>query len=118
MQFLHSTSPLAAQIVIGSFGSSTGYDSAAFSLSVELDPNVPIPVPEKPLRYGKLPEIHHIFRGDAQSPNIVISLVFAGAVVATLPALLGAVRPSPPSVSDFVRISLSSVSYYCSSHVD
>lgn len=90
-QLLRSTSPLSASIVIASFGASTGYNSPAFSLSIELDPNVALPATEKPLRYGKLPEIHHIFRDDPKSPNVVISLFFVGAILATVPALLGAV---------------------------
>ncbi|EXJ96088.1 hypothetical protein A1O1_01214 [Capronia coronata CBS 617.96] len=90
LQLLRSSYPLSASIVIASFGSAEGYNSKAFPLTIELDPNVPIPVAEKPLRYGKLPEIHHIFRPDPQSPNVVISLVFLGAVLATVPALLGA----------------------------
>lgn len=77
--------------MIASFGASTGYNSPAFSLSIELDPNVALPATEKPLRYGKLPEIHHIFRDDPKSPNVVISLFFVGAILATVPALLGAV---------------------------
>lgn len=43
---------------------------------------------EKPLRYGKREEIHHIFKDDPQSPPKVISLVFTLAVVAMVPALL------------------------------
>ncbi|KAL2392072.1 hypothetical protein ABEF93_001253 [Exophiala dermatitidis] len=89
LQFLRSTSPLSASIVIASFGASEGYNSEAFALTIELDPNAPIQASETPLRYGKLPEIHHIFRPDPKSPNIVITLVFLGAVLATLPALLG-----------------------------
>ncbi|KEF62753.1 uncharacterized protein A1O9_00726 [Exophiala aquamarina CBS 119918] len=89
VQLLRSSSPLSASIVIASFGSSTAYHSSAFSLSLALDGNA-IPATEKPLRYGKLPEIHHIFRDDPKSPNVVISLFFVGAVLATVPALLGA----------------------------
>ncbi|KIX06962.1 uncharacterized protein Z518_04938 [Rhinocladiella mackenziei CBS 650.93] len=90
IQFLRTTSSIDASIVIASFGSSVGYNSAAFMLTVELDPNVPVPVVEKPLRYGKLPEIHHIFRPDPTSPNVVISMVILGIVLASLPSLLGA----------------------------
>ncbi|KAI1612051.1 dolichyl-diphosphooligosaccharide-protein glycosyltransferase [Exophiala viscosa] len=89
-QLLRSTSPLSASIVIASFGSSAGYDSEAFPLTIELDPNVPIPAAETPERYGKLPEIHHIFRPDARSPNVAISAFFLLATLATLPPLLGA----------------------------
>jgi Oligosaccharyltransferase subunit Ribophorin II len=92
-QFLRSSSSLSASIVIGSFGSSNGYNARAFSLAVEIDTNQPVVQTEKPLRYGKLPEIHHIFRSDPKSPNIVIVLVFTGAVITTLPILLCAVSP-------------------------
>lgn len=91
LQFLRASAPVSASIVIGSFSSSAGYNSEAFPLVIQLDPGVAVPVAEKPLRYGKLAEIHHIFRSDPQSPNIVLSLVFLCAVLATLPPLLGAV---------------------------
>lgn len=97
VQLLRSLSPLSASIVIASFGSSAGYNSEAFSVSIALDGNA-VPAAEKPLRYGKLPEIHHIFRDDPKSPNVVISLFFVGAVLATVPALLGAV--SEPILSE------------------
>jgi oligosaccharyltransferase complex subunit delta (ribophorin II) len=51
---------------------------------------VPLTIPEKPLRYAVEKEIHHIFREDPRSPPKIISLVFAAAVVASLPVLLGA----------------------------
>lgn len=53
-----------------------------------LDPNQAAPAYEAPLRYGKQPEIHHIFRADPKNPPVVVSLVFALAVLATVPALL------------------------------
>jgi len=53
------------------------------------DPNVPLAVPEKPVRYIAQEEIHHIFRADPRSPPKIITLVFAAAVVAALPLLLG-----------------------------
>lgn len=90
-QFLRSTSPLSASLVLASFGSSEGYNTQVFPLSVQLDANAPAPAAEKPLRYGKQPEIHHIFRGDPKSPNIVIVMFFTAAVLAALPVLLGLV---------------------------
>lgn len=90
-QFLKSSRPIDAILVLGSFGSSQPYSDKAFSLSVNLDPNAPSPSAAKPLRYGKLPEIHHIFRSDPKSPNILLTLVFTGAVLATVPVLLGMV---------------------------
>jgi len=56
-----------------------------------LDPASPAPKVEKPLRYGQLEEIHHIFRADPKSGSKVISLFFVLAVLATVPVLLGAV---------------------------
>lgn len=86
---LRSSKPLKASIVIGSFGSSTPYKADAFDLSIAVDPAVPLPQAEEQLRYGKLPEIHHIFRADPKSPPKIITLVFAVAVLACIPALLG-----------------------------
>lgn len=74
--------------MLGSFGSSQGYNEQIFSLDIAIDLNVPTPPSDKPLRYGKLPEIHHIFKPDPKSPNILFSLLFTGAVLAMLPALL------------------------------
>ncbi|OAG45394.1 hypothetical protein AYO21_00028 [Fonsecaea monophora] len=93
VQFLTSsnnTSGLSASIVIASFSTTPGYNSPAFTLQVKTDPNTPAPPAERPLRYGKLPEIHHIFRSDPVSPPKIISLVFLAAVVGTLPLLAGA----------------------------
>lgn len=55
------------------------------------DVNAPASASDQGIRYGKLPEIHHIFRGEQKSPNIVISTVFAIGSLAALPVLLGAV---------------------------
>ncbi len=52
----------------------------------------PLPSQDKPVRYGKLEEIHHIFKSDPKSPPLIITLVFTAAVVATFPILLIAVR--------------------------
>jgi oligosaccharyltransferase complex subunit delta (ribophorin II) len=87
VQFLLSEKPLQASIVLGSFGSSAASSTPVFDLSVELDTSVAPPKYEAPLRYGKLPEIHHIFRPDPKSPPKIISIVFALAVVAAVPAL-------------------------------
>ena len=65
------------------------YKAKVFDLTVTRDPSVPFAVPEKPLRYATDKEIKHIFRDDPKSPPKIISLVFAAAVVASLPVLLG-----------------------------
>ncbi|KAI0126560.1 Oligosaccharyltransferase subunit Ribophorin II-domain-containing protein [Xylariales sp. AK1849] len=87
VQLLTSTKPLKASLIIASFGSSEGYNKPVFDVEIKLDPAATQPTYEKPLRYGKLEEIHHIFRSDPKSPPKIISLVFALAVVATVPAL-------------------------------
>ena len=87
-QLLASPESLEASLVIASFGSSTPYKSKAFDLSIKLDTTSPQAPQEKPLRYGKLPEIHHIFKSDPTSPPKIITLVFVAAVLVALPALL------------------------------
>ncbi|KAF9734995.1 hypothetical protein PMIN06_009341 [Paraphaeosphaeria minitans] len=86
-QFLTSSKPLPASIVIGSFGSSTAYKAKVFDLNVARDPDAPLAVPEKPLRYAAEKEIHHIFRDDPRSPPKFITLIFTAAVAAALPGL-------------------------------
>ena len=66
-----------------------------FDIDVKLDPNNPPPSHEKPVRYGKQPEIKHTFRADPKSPPKVISLFFVLAVLATVPALFVGVRYPP-----------------------
>lgn len=85
-QLLASADPLAASLIIASFGSSEPYQMRAFDLEIEQDPTIAA-VQEKPLRYGKLPEIHHIFKPDPRSPPKVITLVFTAAVLVALPVL-------------------------------
>jgi len=87
VQLLLATKPLQASVVIASFGSAQGLNTHLFDLAVQLDPNAPAPAYEKPVRYSKQPEIHHIFKADPKSPPRIISLVFALAVLATVPAL-------------------------------
>ncbi|GKZ37285.1 hypothetical protein AbraIFM66950_008770 [Aspergillus brasiliensis] len=88
IQFLTAPEPLEARFLIGSFGESIAYNGAAFQLAVARNPDEPVPTVEVS-RYGKLPEIHHIFKSDAQSPPIVITLAFVAMVLATLPVLGG-----------------------------
>lgn len=72
--------------MIGSFGSSEPYDKSVFKLSIDRDPDVPVPTVDVP-RYGKLPEIHHIFKDAPTSPPVVITLAFVAVVGAALPIL-------------------------------
>ncbi|KAB8249906.1 Oligosaccharyltransferase subunit Ribophorin II-domain-containing protein [Aspergillus flavus] len=88
VQFLSLAEPLDAKLLIGSFGSAEAYNGAAFKLAVTRNPDQPVPTVEVS-RYGKLPEIHHIFKEDARSPPIVITLAFVAMVLGTLPVLAG-----------------------------
>lgn len=60
-----------------------------FDLNVSRDENVPLAIPEKPVRYAAAQEIHHIFKEEPRSPPSIISLVFVAAVIGALPVLLG-----------------------------
>ena len=95
-QLLASTADLSASLVIASFGTSKPYNGLAFDLSIQRDTGAPIAATEKPLRYGKLPEIHHIFKSGPKSPPKIISLVFTAIVLVTFPALLVSVSVIDP----------------------
>lgn len=88
------------------FGSSTPYGSHVFDLEVKPDANAPLPAYEKPLRYGKKEEIHHIFKPDPKSAPKIVSLVFVLAIAATVVVLFGAVSYNPklPVKGDFPRL--------------
>ncbi|KAJ5960216.1 uncharacterized protein N7479_007366 [Penicillium vulpinum] len=88
IQFLSLTGPVDAHVVIGGFGSSDAYDKSAFKLSIDRNPEEAVPTVETE-RYGKKPEIHHIFKESASSPPIVITLAFVAMVGAAIPALAG-----------------------------
>ena len=96
VQLLSSSQPLRATLLLASFGSSQAFSNHVFNLDVKPDPNTPLPNYEKPLRYGKLEEIHHIFRADPKSGPKIISLFFVLAILATVPVLLGAVSSNVP----------------------
>ncbi|MCJ1464330.1 hypothetical protein MMC07_002943 [Pseudocyphellaria aurata] len=89
-QLLTSSGPLSASLIIASFGSSQPYHSHAFDLSLKLDPSSPTASHEKPLRYGRLAEIHHTFKSEPTSPPKIITLVFTAAVVIAFPLLVTA----------------------------
>ena len=91
MQFLSSSQPLRATLILASFGNSQPFSNHVFNLDVKDDANAAKPKYDKPLRYGKLPEIHHIFKSDPKSGPVIISSFFVLAVAATVPVLLGAV---------------------------
>ncbi|KAI2472563.1 Oligosaccharyltransferase subunit Ribophorin II-domain-containing protein [Annulohypoxylon bovei var. microspora] len=87
VQLAVSNSPLKVSLVIASFGSSEGFEKEIFDVQLTRDPIAATLTYEKPLRYGKQPEIHHTFRADPTSPPKIISLVFVLAVLATVPTL-------------------------------
>ncbi|KAL3473595.1 Oligosaccharyltransferase subunit Ribophorin II-domain-containing protein [Aspergillus californicus] len=87
-QFLSTSEPIDARFLIGSFGSSPAYNEPAFQLSLARGPHDPVPTFEVS-RYGKLPEIHHIFKDGATSPPVAITLAFIAMVLATFPVLTG-----------------------------
>lgn len=95
-QLLTSSGPLAASLIIASFGSSQPYYSHAFDLSIKLDPSSPVASQENMLRYGRLPEIHHTFKSEPTSPPRIITLIFTAAVVMAFP-LLAVTVSSPES---------------------
>lgn len=79
--------PLEASIIVGSFGTSEATVTPVFDIKLQRDSASSVPSYDKPLRYGKLAEIHHIFKADPQSPPKIFSLVFATAVLGAIPAL-------------------------------
>lgn len=101
-QFLTSSGPLSASLIIASFGSSQPYHSPAFDLFLKSDPSSPTVSQEKPLRYGRLPEIHHTFKPEPSSPPKIITLIFTAAVVIAFPLL--AVTVSSPQVDAWAII--------------
>ncbi|KXT16324.1 hypothetical protein AC579_3780 [Pseudocercospora musae] len=88
-QFLTTSKPIQASVVLGSFGSSTPYTGPAFQIKVQQDPTSAQAVPAPSERYNAKPEIHHIFKDDPRSPPTVVSLFFTFAILATVPVLLG-----------------------------
>jgi oligosaccharyltransferase complex subunit delta (ribophorin II) len=91
IQFLSLPEPVDARVVIGGFGTSDAYDSSVFRLSIDRNPELAVPTVETE-RYGKKPEIHHIFKDSPSNPPIVITLAFVAMVGAALPVLAGLVR--------------------------
>ena len=88
-QLFATDSPLTASVVIASFGSSTPYQSKAFTLRINRDSATPVVMPDPPTRYSALPEIHHIFKSDPKSPPIMVTALFTFPVFMALPVLFG-----------------------------
>jgi len=111
IQLLAAGVPLKATLILASFGSSTPLNTVVFDLTVKRDPTIALAMPEKPLRYGQLSEIHHIFRPDAKSGPKVFSLVFTLAVLATVPVLLGAWMQVGANVKHLSQLGSAGVSH-------
>ncbi|KAJ5294188.1 hypothetical protein PENANT_c028G04152 [Penicillium antarcticum] len=88
IQFLSLPEPVDARVVIGGLGTSDAYDSSVFQLSIDRNPELAVPTVETD-RYGKKPEIHHIFKNSPSNPPIVITLAFVAMVGAAIPVLAG-----------------------------
>lgn len=97
MQFLAASEPVEAEIVIGSFGAADAYRNLAFQLSIDSEASAPV-ASESVERYGKQPEIHHIFKEGAKSPPQLITLVFLLATLVTVPVLIAMVRLLLPTL--------------------
>jgi oligosaccharyltransferase complex subunit delta (ribophorin II) len=95
-QFLATSEPVDAEIVIGSFGGSDAYRNLAFQLSINGDASAPA-ASDSVERYGKQPRINHIFKTDPKSPPPIITLIFLLATLVTIPVLAGMVRSAPTS---------------------
>ncbi|KAB8336922.1 hypothetical protein FH972_021227 [Carpinus fangiana] len=90
---LLAAAALDARIVLGSFGSAAPLAAPVFTLAPAGNSDgtpsaAQTAVPAAP-RYGKLPDLHHTFRDEPRSPPAFITILFAGAVFASLPVLLG-----------------------------
>lgn len=92
VQHVASEEPLEVSLLVGSLGSTKASITPLFDLVLRLDPNAPSSNYENPLRFGQQSEIHHIFRDDPKSPPKIVSIVFALAILATIPGLLIGVR--------------------------
>ncbi|KHJ35889.1 putative oligosaccharyltransferase subunit ribophorin ii [Erysiphe necator] len=90
MQLNISSQPLRATLLLASFGSSQAFSNHVFNLDVKRDSQAVNAAPryEKPLRYGKLEGIDHIFKPEPKSGPIIISIIFLVAVAGSLPVLL------------------------------
>ncbi|KAF3762259.1 hypothetical protein M406DRAFT_357376 [Cryphonectria parasitica EP155] len=88
-QFFVSSEPLHASVVIGSFGSSQGVISDAFNIEIKPDSTTPPAAASPPLRYGKQPQIHHIFREPTKYGYKIISIAVSLVIAATLPVVVG-----------------------------
>ncbi|KAK6527280.1 hypothetical protein TWF281_010468 [Arthrobotrys megalospora] len=87
---LLTSESLSLTLALGSFGQSTPLSVEIAKVTPILDAAAKKALPEPPLKYQKMNEIHHIFRAEPKSPPKIISLVFLVAVIVCLPGLFGA----------------------------
>lgn len=90
VQFLAASEPVDAEIVIGSFGASQSYRNLAFQLAINGEASTQA-ASDSVERYGKLPEIHHIFKAGPKSPPAIVTLIFLLATLITIPILAATV---------------------------
>lgn len=95
-QFFSSVEPLHASVVIGSFGSAQPVLADAFDLKLKQDGATAPPAVQAPLRYGKMPQIHHIFREPTAYPSKIFPYTFMLAIGGSLFAVSFLVRKPPP----------------------
>ncbi|RPA82008.1 hypothetical protein BJ508DRAFT_103331 [Ascobolus immersus RN42] len=95
---LQATEPLELTLMLGSPGQETYPSTIQIGT---LKPTLEKPATyTPPVRYRAKDEIHHIFNADPKSPPKILTLVFLGAVLASLVGLVGAVSlPSRSTLS-------------------
>lgn len=116
-QFFESSKPIHATVVIASFGSAEGLIADAFDVSLKQDANAPAPPAVGPvLRYGKQPQIHHIFREPTKYPNPLFPTVFSLAIAGAVPVLIWLVSISPPESATSLQFAIGFLTLFsCSS---
>jgi len=85
---LQATEPLELTLMLGSPGQETYPSTIQIGTLKPTLENPPTYTP--PVRYRAKDEIHHIFNADPKSPPKILTLVFLGAVLASLVGLVGA----------------------------
>lgn len=106
-QFFVSSKPIHATVVIASFGSAEGLISDAFDISLKQDANAAAPGAVGPiLRYGKQPQIHHIFREPTKYPNPFFPAVFSVLIAGAVPVLVWLVSISSPDFATTLQLAI------------
>lgn len=87
IQLQKSSQPLRGTILLASFGPTIAFSNHVFNLDIRMNPSDSKLKYVRPVRYGKLDEIHHILKPDPKNPPIIISIFFIFAVAMTVPTL-------------------------------